>query len=69
MSVDDLINEYCVVGTRSQGGKIPIKNIVGQPLRTMVFMIEKVAGSRSSQQTTRTRMLYAVECMAPTIFN
>ena len=28
ISMDDLIDEYCAVGTRSQGGKIPIKHIV-----------------------------------------
>ena len=28
LSVDDLIDEYCSVGTHSQGGKIPIKHIV-----------------------------------------
>ena len=32
-------------------------------------MIEKVGDSRGSYQNTHAHMLYAVECMAPTIFN
>ena len=39
MSVDDLIDEYYVVGTRSQGGKIPINHIVDRPMTTVAFMI------------------------------
>ena len=60
MLVDDLIDEYCVVGTIYQGGKIPIKHIVDRPLSTVSFMIEKLAGSRDAHQTTRAHMLYAV---------
>ena len=69
MFVDDLIDEYYVVGTRSQGGKIPIKHIVDRPLRTVAFMIEKVVGNMASHQTTHAHMLYEVECMDPKIFN
>ena len=69
MSVDDLIDECCVIVIRSQGAKIPIKHIVDQPLRTMEFTIDKVVGSRARHHTTQTHMLYALECMAPTVFN
>ena len=69
MSMDNLIDEYYVVEARSEGGKIPIKYIVDRPLRTMAFTIEKVAGSKSFNQTTHAHMLYSVDCMAPTIFN
>ena len=67
--MDDLIDEYFLVGTHSQGGKIPIKHIVDRPLRVVAFSIDKVAGSRLAHLTTRAHMLYAVECMEPTIFN
>ena len=48
MLVEDIMDEYFVVGTRSQGGKNLIKNIVYQPIRTIAFMIEKVASNRVS---------------------
>ena len=40
MFMDDLIDEYYVVGTHSQGGKIPIKHIADHPLRFVSFMIK-----------------------------
>ena len=69
MFFDDLIDEYCAVEARSQGGNISIKHIVDQPLRIVAFTIEKVVGNRAAHQTTRAHMLYALERMAPTIFN
>ena len=44
MSPDNLIYEYYVVGTRFQGGKLPIKHIIDLILRTVPFIIEKVVG-------------------------
>ena len=69
MFLDDPINEYCVNGARSQGGKIPIKHIVDRPLSTLAFTIEKVADIRDKNKTTQEHMLYALEWMAKTIFN
>ena len=66
--MDDLINEYLSVGTHSVGGKIHIKHTVDRPLRTIGFTIKKVEGSRSAHMSTWAHMLYAVECMSPTIF-
>ena len=48
MTIDDLINEYFMIETRSQGGNILIKHIMDQSLRTMEFPTKKVAGGRSS---------------------
>ena len=68
-SVDDLIDDHCSIGTHSVGGIFLIKHIIDRPLRTVVFTIEKVAGTRSSHLTTREHILYSIECMSPTIFN
>ena len=48
MTIGNLIDEHCVIGTRSLGEKIPIKHIMDRTLRSVVFTIEKVAGSRDS---------------------
>ena len=39
------------------------------PLRTVVYTIGKVVGTRSSHLTTREHMLYAIECMEPIVLN
>ena len=38
-------------------------------MRNVSFIIKKVASNRDSHQTTCAHMLYAVECMDPTILN
>ena len=39
------------------------------PLRTTVYTVGKVAGTRSAHLTTRSHMFYALECMEPKVFN
>ena len=39
------------------------------PLRLAVYTIGKVVKTRSAHLTTKSHMLYALECMEPTIFN
>ena len=48
MTIDGLIDEHNVIGSRSQGGKIPIKHIIDRALRIVAFTIEKVEGSKDS---------------------
>ena len=67
--MDDIIDRYCALGTISQSGKLHIQKIVDRPLRTIVYSIDKVEGTRSTHLTTREHMLYALECMEPTIFS
>ena len=68
-SLDDLIEQYCTLGTKSQSGKLRIQSIVDCPLRTIVYTIGKVTETRYANLTTRSHMLYALECMEPTMFN
>ena len=57
---DDNIDQYCTLGIESQSRKLQIKSIVDLPLRTMVYTIGRVAGTRSSHLTARSHMLYAL---------
>ena len=34
-----------------------------------MYTIEKVVGTRSAHLTTRSHMMYALECMEPIVFN
>ena len=67
--MDDLIERYYTLGMESQSEKLRIQSIVDCPLRMVVYTIGKVDGTRSAHLTTRSHMLYALECMEPTIFN
>ena len=68
-SLDDLIDQYCALGMESQYGKLRIQSIVDRPLRTVVYMIGKVDETRPAHLTTRSHMMYSLECIEPTVFN
>ena len=69
MTTQELINCYCVSGTRMSGKNIPIKAVVDDALRTVLFTMQRLAGSQGPHQAYRVHLLYAIEAMAPTIFN
>ena len=68
-SLDDNIDQHCSLGIESQSGKLWIKSLVYIPLRTVEYTIDKVAGTRAAHLTSRSHMLYALQCMEPTVFN
>ena len=39
------------------------------PLQTILFTMQRVAGIQGVHQASRAHMLYAIEAMAPTVFN
>ena len=69
ITTQELINRHCIPGTRTLGKKIPIKAMVDGPLRTFLFTMQRVAGIQGVHQESRVHMLYAIEAMAPTVFN
>ena len=53
----------------TSGKKIPIRAMMDGPLWTVLFTMQRVAGSQGVHQDSRAHMLYAIEAMAPTVFN
>ena len=69
ITTQELINCHCIHGTRTSRKKIPIKSMVDGPLRTILFTMQRVAGSQGVHQASRVHMLYSIEAMAPILFN
>ena len=44
----ELINCHCIPGTRTSGKKIPIKAVVDDPLRTIIFTKKRLARSQGA---------------------
>ena len=65
----ELIDHHYIPGTGTSGKKIPIKAVVDGPLRTILFTMHRVVGSQGVHQASRVHMLYAIEAMAPIVFN
>ena len=57
------------MGIESQSGKIKIKSLVDIPLRTVVYTIGKMVGTMDTHLTSRSHMLYDLQCMELTVFN
>ena len=67
-TTQELINHHCIPSIRMYGNKIPIKEVIDDPLCTVLFIMQRLAGSQESHQYSRAHMLYAIEAMEPTIF-
>ena len=69
MTTQELINLYCIPGTRMSRKKIPIKAVVDNPLHTIIFTMQRLVGIQGPHHNSRAHMLYAIEAMEPTVFN
>ena len=69
MTTQELIDHYCIPSTRTLGKKIPIKAVRDDLLHTLLFTMQRLAGSQGLGQDSNAHMLYYIEAMAPTVFN
>ena len=65
----ELIDWHGVPGTGTSGKKIPIKAVTNRDLQIVLFTMQRVARSQGVHQASKAHMLYALEAMAPTVFN
>ena len=49
--------------------KIPIKAVMDRDLWTILFTMQRVAGSQGVHQNSREHMMYAIEAMESMVFN
>ena len=69
ITTQELIDRHYIPGTMTSGKKIPIKLVMDGPLWTMLFTMQRVAGSQRVHQVSRVHILYAIESMVPIVFN
>ena len=65
----ELIDRESALGTGTSRKKIPIKVVIDRALRTVLFTMQSMDRSQGVHQDSRAHMLYAIEAMAPTVFN
>ena len=68
-TVDAYISTYYQVGTRKYSWKIPIKHVIDIALRTILFIITRVARGIGADITSKVQMMYALECLRQTMFS
>ena len=65
----ELIDQHYAPRTGTSGKKIVIKTMTDRALRTVLFTMQRVVKSQVVHQASRAHMMYAIEAMAPTVFN
>ena len=65
----ELIDWHCVPGIGTSRKKIPIRAVTDKALQIFLFTMQRVAGSQGMHKDSRAHMLYALEAMAPMVFN
>ena len=68
-SVDSYVNDLCMPGTRKQGGKLPIQHVTNVSLRSIVFMVTRMAGSTSAHLASKSQVLMSLRVMDGVVFN
>ena len=68
MNTQVLINRHFHLGMRMSSKKIPITVVVDMPLRTVFFIMQRLAGNQGPHQESKAHMLYSLEAMAPMVF-
>ena len=69
-TVRDYVIQYCYPGFEPRkDGKINIRDVRDFPLRTILFMISKLASTVTLHVANRSYMHYALKCLEPTVFN
>jgi hypothetical protein len=65
----DYIKEYCRARTSRTSNKLPIRDDIDLPLKTIIFMITQVVGSIKPHLDSKGNIEYALACLEPMIFN
>jgi len=68
-TLDMLITRVCPEARKTRSGKVAIPTVGDIVLRTILFMVTRAAGSLANHEASKTHLLLALECLAPTVFN
>ena len=68
-STADLIPTHCIRNTEVVSNQVPIAWVALRPLRSILWMIVRLAGAKSQHVATKAQMLLALDYMQPQVFD
>ena len=68
-TLDQLMARVCPGAVKTRSGKVGIPTVRDMPLRTILFLVTRAAGSLANHEASKNQLLLALECLQPTIFN
>jgi hypothetical protein len=69
LKMSEYCNQYCVPEAERKKGKVAIWGVTDLTLRTILFMIARMAGSSAPHMALQSYFQYAIECTEPRVFN
>ena len=69
MKIEEYIDVHCVAENPKVGSQLPIWVINNISLKIVVLVLTRITGLASLHQESRPLMLYAVQCMRPTVYD
>jgi hypothetical protein len=67
-SINEFINEYCIVDTKKSGSQVLIKQITNKSLRVILYTLVWIVGSNSLHLASQEQMNYGIEFFFPTMY-
>lgn len=68
-TLDQLMARVCPGAEKTRSGKVAILTMRDMPLRTILFLVTRAAGSLANHEASKNQLLLALECLQPTIFD
>ena len=69
VSMDSYVNDLCTLGTRKQGGKLPIQHVTNVALKIILFKVTGMARSTSAHLASKGQVLISLRAMDGVVFN
>jgi hypothetical protein len=69
LPMSEYIRRHCDPDAERHKGKVAIRGVRDLTLRTILFMVELMAGSASPHMALQSYFQYAIECLDPRVFN
>ena len=67
--VESYIKDLCVEGTHHQGGKLPIQHVTDIPLRTILYIVTRIAGSTSVHLASKSQVMISIRAIEGVVFD
>ena len=68
-SVDSYVREYYCRGTQKVSDKLPISQVVNLPMKSILFMVTRIAESTTPHLASKDHIQYALIVMDGVVYN
>ena len=67
--MESYIRDLCAEGTHCQGRKLPIQHVTDIPLRTILYIVTRIAGSTSAHLASKSQVMISIHTTEGVVFD